>query len=670
MNGVYASNEKYVKHMAASMVSLFEKNREESRILVYVVSIGIREGSKALLEGMARRYGRRVCWLELEDIRGQFDFDVDTRGFDISAMGRLFVGRLLPGTVSRVLYLDCDTVVVRPLGRLWRTSLEGKTLGAVMEPTIYQAVKEEIGLGREEAYVNSGVLLIDLKRWRETGAEKRLLDFYREKGGSLFACDQDTINGALKEEIFYLPPRYNFFTNYRYFSYRELVRCSGTYRRVRKEEFCRAKRHPAVIHYAGDERPWISGNLNHYRKAYEEALALTPWAGEPKEKGREWYMLAYHLMDYVTVVCPLIRRMLSRYFGMKVVEARRGRQQEAKGGSRECTGQEQILVLLAAFEGEKYIGEQLDSILAQTVPGIRILVSDDGSTDGTREILEKYRRDYPGRILLRHRAKEGIYQSRRGRVPEPAMNFFWLLSQAEADYVLLSDQDDVWRPEKAEVLLKRMKEMEKPGRPALVFSDMEVVDAGLNQISPSFFAYGRSNPGRTAFSEILAENPVTGGALMMNRALVERAKRVPRACFMHDWWIALCASCFGEISCVREPLSLYRQHGGNTLGARNTGSLGDLRERGRRGRQVRENYRRMFMQARAFGRMYGKELEDSKRAVLSAFLSLPGKTPAGRLACIVKNRFYKSSWLQTLAQCFTIPRAGKGEAVQGKDGGI
>ena len=147
MNVVYASNEKYVKHMAASMVSLFEKNREESRILVYVVSIGIREGSKALLEGMARRYGRRVCWLELEDIRGQFDFDVDTRGFDISAMGRLFVGRLLPGTVSRVLYLDCDTVVVRPLGRLWRTSLEGKTLGAVMEPTIYQAVKEEIGLG-------------------------------------------------------------------------------------------------------------------------------------------------------------------------------------------------------------------------------------------------------------------------------------------------------------------------------------------------------------------------------------------------------------------------------------------------------------------------------------------------------------------------------------------
>lgn len=656
MNVVYASNEKYVKHMAASMASLFEKNKNERRIVAYVVSIGITEGSKALLEEMAGRYGRTVCWLEMEDIRGQFDFDVDTRGFDISAMGRLFVGRLLPETVRRVLYLDCDTVVARPLGRLWRTSLQDKTLGAVMEPTIYKAVKQGIGLGREDAYVNSGVLLIDLKKWRERDVEKRLLGFYKEKGGSLFACDQDTINGALKDEIFYLPPEYNFFTNYRYFSYRELVRQSGTYRAVGKEEFCRAKRHPAVIHYAGDERPWIAGNRNHYRKAYEAAAALTPWAGEPKEAGREWYMLAYHLMDYVTVICPFARRMVSRYFGMKVVEARRGAPGE---GSRECTGQERIQVLLAAFNGERYIGEQLDSVLAQTVPGIEILVSDDGSADATREILEQYRQAYPGRVLIRHRAKEGEYQSRPGQVPEPAMNFFWLLSQAGGDYVLLSDQDDVWRPDKVEVLLKRMKEIERPGRPALVFSDMEVVDAGLRQISPSFFAYGRSSPGRMAFSEILAENPVTGGALMMNRALAEMAKDVPQACFMHDWWIALTASCFGEVSCVQEPLSLYRQHGGNTLGARNTGSLGDLKERALRGSQVRENYRRMFRQARAFGRMYGKRLEDSQREALLAFLSLPGKTPAGRFACIVKNRFYKSSWLQTLAQCVTIPKAGK-----------
>ncbi len=323
MNIVYASNETYVRHMAASMVSLLEQNRRAGQLTIYVLSIGITEGSREKLSGMAEQYGRKLCFIQLSDIREKFGFDVDTRGFDISAMGRLFVGRLIPEKVIRVLYLDCDTIVTEPLGKLWNQDLQGKVLGAVMEPTIYQAVRDDIGLGEKDPYFNSGVLLIDLKRWRETQAEQRLLNFYRSKGGSLFACDQDTINGGLKGEIFALSPRYNFFPNYRYFPYRELVRCCKAYRQVGKTEFLQAKRRPAVIHYAGDERPWLSGNLNHYRKAYENALALTPWAGAEKERGKEWYLLAYHLMDYLTWICPPARRVISRAFGMKVVEARR-----------------------------------------------------------------------------------------------------------------------------------------------------------------------------------------------------------------------------------------------------------------------------------------------------------------------------------------------------------
>ena len=73
----------------------------------------------------------------------------------------------------------------------------------------------------------------------------------------------------------------------------------------------------------GDERPWIAGNLNHYRKAYEFYLDKTPWAKTPKEKGKELYMLAYHILDYVTVLWPEIRWLVSKKFGMKAVEARR-----------------------------------------------------------------------------------------------------------------------------------------------------------------------------------------------------------------------------------------------------------------------------------------------------------------------------------------------------------
>ncbi len=88
------------------------------------------------------------------------------------------------------------------------------------------------------------------------------------------------------------------------------------------EMFGEAKKHPAIIHYMGDERPWIRGNRNHYRRAYETYLAKTPWAGTPKEKGRELYMAAYHVLDYVTVLWPEIRWMISRKLGMRMVEAR------------------------------------------------------------------------------------------------------------------------------------------------------------------------------------------------------------------------------------------------------------------------------------------------------------------------------------------------------------
>ena len=315
---------------------------------------------------------------------------------------------------------------------------------------------------------------------------------------------------------------------------------------------------------------------------------------------------------------------------------------------------------MASYNGEKYIGQQLDSILGQTLPGIRILVSDDGSTDGTVEILKQYQRDNPGRIFLsgcpENETGDKTLEAGKADIPPAARNFFRLLSQADADYVLLSDQDDVWMQEKAERLLERMRDIETDGVPALVFSDMEVADCRLGQIAPSFFDYSHCDPTRLSLAELLVENPVTGGALMMNRPLLELVREMPAACFMHDWWIALCASAFGVISCVRRPLSLYRQHDANVLGAKASGSLEDLAGRPDRQAQVEENYRRMFAQAAAFGKMYGRQLTDGQRAVLRAFLALPLQSPAGRLRNIVRNHFYKSSKLQTMAMCFTIPR--------------
>ena len=322
-----------------------------------------------------------------------------------------------------------------------------------------------------------------------------------------------------------------------------------------------------------------------------------------------------------------------------------------------------ITVLLAAWNGESYIEEQLDSILGQDgleLNDLRIVISDDGSTDRTRAILEDYQAQFPEQIVLRHRSAERKERDLADGIPAAAGNFFWLFSQAgESDYYMLSDQDDVWKPNKIEALLTEMicQEVQKGAEhPILVHSDMEVVDSNLKVIHPSFFQYQKCDPDRTGFSEILVENSVTGGAVMMNRALVKLLEDRPQACFMHDWWIALAASCFGTISCVKEPLYLYRQHGNNTLGAKETGSVKDVAERLERSAQVEENYRKMAAQAHAFGRMYQDQMSDEQKAVLRAYLALRYQSPMGRFRNIMKNRFFKSSKLQTLAQCVTIPR--------------
>lgn len=109
-----------------------------------------------------------------------------------------------------------------------------------------------------------------------------------------------------------------------------MARHSASYRAVTEEMFVKAKRHPAVIHYMGDERPWIRGNLNHYRRAYDKYLAQTPWAGTPREKGKELYMAAYHGLDYATVLWPDLRWLISRKLGMRMVEARAERKRSGK----------------------------------------------------------------------------------------------------------------------------------------------------------------------------------------------------------------------------------------------------------------------------------------------------------------------------------------------------
>jgi len=219
-----------------------------------------------------------------------------------------------------------------------------------------------------------------------------------------------------------------------------------------------------------------------------------------------------------------------------------------------------IDVLLATYNGEPYLAEQLESLYSQEGVALHVFVRDDGSSDNSKKILQEFQQRYPDRLtVLEHRNRLGGKAS-----------FGWLLEQSRAPYVAFCDQDDVWVNHKLLTLFKRMQALESTlgkDTPLLVHSDLLVVDDKLKPIATSFWKYSGIVPVRTSLSQVLIKNPVTGCALLANRALVEKACPLPEEAVMHDHWLALVASAFGKIDFIAEPLVKYRQHGRNVVGA-------------------------------------------------------------------------------------------------------
>jgi glycosyltransferase involved in cell wall biosynthesis len=222
---------------------------------------------------------------------------------------------------------------------------------------------------------------------------------------------------------------------------------------------------------------------------------------------------------------------------------------------------ERVAVLLAAYNGAGFIAEQLDSILAQRYPHVDIYIRDDGSSDGTPEIVASYQKEYPKRIT--------VIKDDKGNLGVVG-NFNELLSRVDAAYYMLSDQDDIWIPEKTDVLLDLMRraERDEPGVPVLAHSDLMLVDEANRSIAQSFYRYESLRPDLWKdIDSIVFQNVVTGAAAMINRAARERAVPIPRHAPVHDWWLAGIAAGFGRIVYTSEVTVRYRQHGENIVGA-------------------------------------------------------------------------------------------------------
>jgi len=223
---------------------------------------------------------------------------------------------------------------------------------------------------------------------------------------------------------------------------------------------------------------------------------------------------------------------------------------------------EKIVVCMATYNGGKFIGQQMDSILAQSYANWQLIIRDDGSNDNTVDIVEDYTEKYPDKITFLTDNDDRLGTN---------LNFGRLLKCADADYIMFSDQDDVWLQSKIESTMNVMKLAERiyPNRPVLVHTDLRVVDSDLNAIHDSLWEYQKLFPDvGSSLNRIMAQNVVTGCTMMLNREAKDVSIPIPKEAIMYDWWIAINVAKHGKIVYLSTPSVLYRQHCANQLGAR------------------------------------------------------------------------------------------------------
>lgn len=305
-----------------------------------------------------------------------------------------------------------------------------------------------------------------------------------------------------------------------------------------------------------------------------------------------------------------------------------------------------IDILLATYNGGQFLKEQLDSLLRQTEQDFCVLIQDDGSKDDTPDILAECAAMHPDRIHL---------VSGPAHEKSPKGNFMSLLSKSSSEYVMFSDQDDVWDEEKIGLTMRAMRAGEARygvDCPLLVHTDLRVTDEALRPIAPSFWHYQKLD-GSPALSRLLAQNSITGCTMMVNRSLAELMMKAPAEdMLMHDWWAALCAASMGHILTVDKPYISYRQHGKNQLGATGVDVVRDVKKAAANEEGMRKRLSDTFHQAEAFLCYYQDVLPPGPAETFRRYGALPQRGKMGRMLGLIRYGHLKMGFFRCLGQLY------------------
>ncbi|MFV0344140.1 MAG: glycosyltransferase [Anaerocolumna sp.] len=310
----------------------------------------------------------------------------------------------------------------------------------------------------------------------------------------------------------------------------------------------------------------------------------------------------------------------------------------------------QVNVILAAFNGIKYIEEQLNSIIDGDYPYVKVWVFDDGSTDGTDDFIREYEKKYPKKISFYKNTEnkgltknflEGVIMV-SDKVKESSS------TDQTTHYFMYSDQDDYWHKDKISRTLLKLRSTEKKygyHKPIAVYTDALVVDENLGLMNASFHKSNNLDVTKTDLPHLLMENKLIGCTMMFNQELVKKlGNQLNDDIRYHDWWVALIAATFGHIGYLKESTISYRQHGKNIVGDQSFQKY--VLNRLKNLKDQRSAIEKNILQAQLFYKIYGDSLNSSDRLIIKKFININSQNWFGKRVTIIKNGYLKTGFIR------------------------
>lgn len=266
MNVVINVDNNYMQHAMATLCSLYENNKEH-KIILHVLQNGLTAKSRAYLDGLANRYGNAVCYYDMDDSLLEGVQYRKNRPLSPAAYYRLLLAETLPAELDKVLYIDCDMIILRDISEIFDIELDDYALAATLDQFPYSSQHRlQLHMQADQRTFCSGIMMVNLKYWRDNNVTPVLLEYAKRPRKEIWLHDQDVLNYYFKNKWFLLPPKWNKIhtTNRcpRYFAYR-------------KFDYKEYVLSPMLIHYASvGIKPWYDAPCPH-RSEYLKYLNLS-----------------------------------------------------------------------------------------------------------------------------------------------------------------------------------------------------------------------------------------------------------------------------------------------------------------------------------------------------------------------------------------------------------